>query len=127
MASLNQVECDSGCYKLVTEIEVADDWHNLGLHVQVKNGSLNSTVRSGSEFLRGCKEDVNIQFPTKNKEVKDQAGKAGIHLGGEPVLKAIKFSFFECNEYLCNSALNIVPGILILLPFVLLTFNLFTI
>ena len=117
MSNLSQVECDSGCYKLIQEYEAVDDV----LHVHVKNGSLSSTVRSDS-VMRGCKEDVNIQFPKKfsNEEVKKDAGK-------EPVFKAIKFSIFLCNERLCNSALDIVPGLLIFLPFVLVAFNFVTI
>ena len=55
------VQCVEGCYKLITEHEVVSEWQNLGLHVRVKNGSLNSTVKTDSVTLRGCKEDVNIQ------------------------------------------------------------------
>ena len=110
---------------MVMEMEVVDYWRNLGLDVQVKNVSLNSTVKSGSVTSRGCKEDVNVQFPKKLSEVKKDAGRAGIKLRGEqPVLKHIKLDFFHCNENLCNSALHIVPGFLIFLPFVLLGLNL---
>ena len=118
MESLNQVVCESGgCYKWETEIERVEDWHNMKLNVQVNNGSLNAlniTAKIGSVVLRGCKEDVDVQFPNfTNDEVKEEAG--------------IKFVMHECNEYLCNSALDIVPGHLIFLPFVLLALNLFTI
>ena len=99
----------------------------LGLQVKVKNGSLNTTVMSGSVISRGCEEHVNVQLP-KNKlpEDKQKADRAEKELGGEqPVLKAIKLNFVHCDEHLCNSALDIgPPGFLILLPFVLLGLNL---
>ena len=118
MESLNQVDCESGgCFKWETEIEHVEDWHNLKLNVQVKNGSMNAlniTAKMGSVVLRGCKEDVDVQFPKNFEEVKEAAG--------------IKFMMHDCNEYLCNSALDIVSGLLTAyLPFCLLVFNLFTI